>query len=423
MLDHYYVRPKTADRIRALWLGPAIDQYAAWTADRGAAKATVTRNLQALIHFDRFAKNCGATAWTDLPALVDPFVDQWMWEHGAWCTGARARQSLRSHPRTPVEQMLRLLIPGFVGTTTRRPVPFHETAPNFFEYLQRERGLRPATLYQYLYHLRVFEAYLRRRGIGALDEISPALLTSFLLEPGLQGKPLGPDGMQGRVGTLRVFFRYLHRQGVLSADLSRAVPRRRAYGQASLPRAITWSEVERVLAVPDRRAPVGKRDYAMLLLLATYGLRAREVAALQLDDVDWRRAQIHVRARKNGHSTLYPLSATVGDAIIDYLKSGRPSVTDRHIFLRAIAPFTPLPCSAIATRASEYLCRAGVEAPRAGSHTFRHTCVQRLVDADVPFKTIGDYVGHQRADSTQVYGKVAIHLLRQLALGDGEEAL
>lgn len=206
-------------------------------------------------------------------------------------------------------------------------------------------------------------------------------------------------------------------------DLSRAVPRRRVYRQATLPRAITWSEVERVLAVPDRRAPIGKRDYAMLLLLATYGLRARELAALQLDDLDWHRAQIHVTARKNGHSTRYPLSAAVGDALVDYLRSGRPSVSDRHIFLRTIAPFTPLPYSAIATRASEYLHRAGVEAPRAGSHTFRHTCVQRLVDADVPFKTISDYVGHQRSDSTQVYGKVAIHVLRQLALGDGEEAL
>jgi site-specific recombinase XerD len=423
MLEHYYVRPKTADRIRALWLGPAIDRYASWMAERRAAKATVIRNVQALIQLDQFARNRGATTWTDLPALVEPFVDQWMREHGSWCTSNRARQSLRSHPRTPVEQMLRLLIPGFIGTTTRRAVPFQESVPQFFEYLRQERGLRPATLYQYVHHLRVFEAYLRRLGTGAFSEISPALLTAFLLEPGLQGKALGPDGMQGRVGTLRVFLRYLHRQGVLSTDLSRAVLRRRAYRQASLPRAITWSEVERVLAVPDRRAPVGKRDYAMLLLLATYGLRARDVAALQLDDVDWRRAQIHVRARKNGHSTLYPLSATVGDAIVDYLRCGRPAVTDRHIFLRVIAPFTPLPCSAIATRASEYLSRAGVRAPRAGSHTFRHTCVQRLVDADVPFKTIGDYLGHQRADSTQVYGKVAIHLLRQLALGDGEEAL
>jgi len=423
MLDHYYLRPKTADRIRALWLGPAIDQYAAWASERGAAKATVTAHLQALIHFDRFAQSRGATTWTDLPALLEPFVEHWMQAHGTRCTGDRARQSRRSHARTPVEQMVRLLVPGFVGTTTRRPVPFQDTAPQFFDHLRQERGLRSATLYQYVYHLRVFEAYLRRLGSGALSEISPSRLTAFLLEPGLQGQPLGPDGMQGRVGTLRVFLRYLHRQGMLSTDLSRAVPRRRAYRQASLPRAITWSEVERVLAVPDRRAPIGKRDYAMLLLLATYGLRARDVAALQLDDLDWHRAQIHVRARKNGHSTLYPLSTTVGDAIVDYLRSGRPSVSDRHLFLRTIAPFTPLPCSAIATRASEYLHRAGVKAPRAGSHTFRHTCVQRLVDADVPLKTISDYVGHQRSESTQIYGKVAIHVLRQLALGDGEEAL
>ena len=423
MLDHYYVRPKTADRIRGLWLGPAIDRYTAWMAERGAAKATVTRNLQALIHFDQFARNRGAMTWADLPALVEPFVDQWMREHGTWCTSARARQSLRSHPRTPVEQTLRLVIPGFIGTTTRRPVPFQETAPDFFEYLRQERGLRPATLYQYVYHLRVFEAYLRRLGIGAVGEISPALLTTFLMEPGLQGRPLGPDGMQGRGGTLRVFLRYLHRQRILPMDLSRAVPRRRGYRQATLPRAITWGEVERVLAVVDRRTPVGKRDYAILLLLATYGLRAREVASLRLEDIDWPRAQMHVTARKNGHSTIYPLATTVGHALVDYLKAGRPSVADRQIFLRAIAPFTPLPSSAIATRASHYLHVAGVVAPRAGSHTFRHTCVQRLVDADVPFKVIGDYVGHRSADSTQVYGKVAVHLLRQLALGDGEEVL
>jgi integrase len=96
---------------------------------------------------------------------------------------------------------------------------------------------------------------------------------------------------------------------MLLTDLGRAVPRRRVYRQATLPRAITWTEVERVLAVPDRRAPIRKRDYAMLLLLATYGLRARELAALQLDDLDWHSARIHVTARKNGHSTLYPLSA------------------------------------------------------------------------------------------------------------------
>lgn len=156
--------------------------------------------------------------------------------------------------------------------------------------------------------LRVSEAFLHRAGV-AVSAVTPALLTDFLSEPGLRGKPLGPNGMQQRGGSLRVFLRYLHRQRVLSADLSRAIPRRRGYRQATLPRAITWNEVERVLAAVERRTPHGKRDYAILLLLSTYGLRAREVAALTLDDVDWTRAQIHISARKNGHSTIYPLAA------------------------------------------------------------------------------------------------------------------
>jgi len=219
-----------------------------------------------------------------------------------------------------------------------------------------------------------------------------------------------------------VFFRYLYREQVLPADLSRTIPRRRDYRQASLPRAITWNQVERVVAAVERGTPHGKRDYAILLLLATYGLRAREVAALTLDDVDWRRGALHITARKNGHSTTYPLSTAVGEALVEYLKV-RPRVSERQIFLRAMAPFTPLAFYAIASRAGHYLRRAGVEPPRAGSHTFRHACVQRLVEADLSFKAIGDYVGHRSAESTQIYGKVAVHLLRPLALGDGEEAL
>jgi site-specific recombinase XerD len=289
-------------------------------------------------------------------------------------------------------------------------------APGFFEHLEHERGLRQTTRHIYAHHLRVFEAYLGRTGVP-VTAVTPLLLNEFLRQPGLQGRALGPNSMQQRGGTLRAFFRYLHRQRVMPTDLSRVIPKRRAYRQAALPRAITWSEVERVLATVERRTPHGKRDYAMLLLLATYGLRAREVAALTLDD-----GQLHINARKNGHSTIYPLATGVGEALVNYLKV-RPAVPDRQIFLRAMAPFTPVAFHVISSRACHYLQRAGVAPPRAGSHTFRHACVQRLVEADLSFKTIGDYVGHRSSESTQVYGKVAVHLLRQLALGDGEEAL
>ena len=421
MLESIFVRPQTVDRIRALWLGPAIEGYVGWLIERRNAPSYIRSCVTTLDRFNDFAWSRGARTWDDLPAHISAFVEHQLRERGASSRTVKDRRTILSQARSPVEQLLRLLVPGFVGHTTRRVTPFAGVAPGFFDHLEHERGLREQTRRLYAHNLRVFEAYLRRTGVTVAD-VTPAILTEFLSEPGLRGKVLGPTAMQQRGGTLRVFFRYLHRQRVVSADLGRAIPRRRGYRQASLPRAITWSEVERVLAAVERRTPHGKRDYAILLLLATYGLRAREVAALTLDDVDWTRAQLHISARKNGHATIYPLATSVGDAIVEYLKV-RPPVPDRLIFLRAMAPFTPLAFHVISSRACHYLQRAGVAPPRAGSHTFRHACVQRLVEADFCFKAIGDYVGHRSADSTQVYGKVAVHLLRQLALGDGEEAL
>lgn len=154
-----------------------------------------------------------------------------------------------------------------------------------------------------------------------------------------------------------------------------------------------------------------------------YGLRGREVAALTLDDIDWRRERLGVPERKAGHSTAYPLSPPVGEAIADYLRHGRPPTPDRHVFMRAMAPVEPLGAAAVSACASRHLLAAGVEVPRPGSHTLRHTCVQRLVDADFGLKEIGDFVGHRSPASTDIYAKVAVESLRQVALGDGEDVL
>ena len=179
-----------------------------------------------------------------------------------------------------------------------------------------------------------------------------------------------------------------------------------------------------MLEAVDRRTVVGRRDYAMLLLLVTYGLRAREVAALTLDDIDWSHDRLRIPERKAGHSTAYPLSPLVGEAIIDYLKSGRPTTQSRRVFFRSIAPCEPIEFNAVSCRVTYYLQQAGIVVPRSGSHTLRHTCVQRLVDAGWPLRSIGDYVGHRSPASTEVYSKVAIETLREVACGsDGEEEI
>jgi integrase len=152
-------------------------------------------------------------------------------------------------------------------------------------------------------------------------------------------------------------------------------------------------------------------------------LRGREVAALTLNDIDWKHERLAIPERKAGHSTAFPLSKSVGEAIIDYLQHGRPKTPDRHVFFRSAAPLQPIGSAAVSSCARQYLLRAGVHVPRPGSHTLRHTLVQRLVDADFSLKEIGDFVGHRSPASTQIYGKVALESLRQVALGDGEEVL
>jgi site-specific recombinase XerD len=222
---------------------------------------------------------------------------------------------------------------------------------------------------------------------------------------------------------LRMFLGYLLRERLIPRDLRPAVEAPRTYRLAALPRSISWDEVRRLLEVVDRRTPLGKRDYAILLLLVTYGLRAREVAALTLDDLDWKHDRIRVPERKAGHSTAYPLSPLVGEALVEYLRHGRPATSERALFFQAHAPYAPVTWVAISQRSARYLRKAGITVSRAGSHTLRHTCVQRLLNTGFDLKTIGDYVGHGSPSSTIVYTKVDVETLRTVALGDGEAVI
>lgn len=420
MLERYYALPTTADRIRALWLGPAIERYAAWLAERGISGARGRGCIEVVIQFNRFAQAHGAQEWSALPALVDSFIARRTRQRGQRRRERHASQTLRSMFRSPIEQLLRLAVPGYVGTIRHLAWPFSASAPHFPEYLRGERGLRWPTVQRYADHLRALERYCGKTGIAELSELTPRIITEFLMARARQvhARQLGGCG-----SVLRVFLRYLHREGILARDLSRTVPRGRVYRNAAIPRAISWSDVERTVTGIDRRTPLGKRDYAILLLLATYGLRANEVAALKLEDLDWPSARFHVVDRKAGNTTVYPLAGTVGDAIVTYLREGRPACNDRHVFLTVRAPFRPLMYWDVSQRAAWHLRKAGVRISRAGSHTLRHSCVQRLVEADVPFKVIGDYIGHRTDVATQIYAKVAVHKLRPLAVGAAEDIL
>jgi integrase/recombinase XerD len=420
MLEKYFVKPQTLDRIRAHWLGEPVERYVTWLNEQGYGARNVFRRVPLLLRFGTHAQANGAKTWEELPQHVQSFVDGWTREHGLNRRTQRTRKSVAHEVRGPIEQMIRLLVPGFAITGRRKPFPFAAQAPGFVAHLRDERGLRPATLLTYRHYLRHLDSYLTDIKVGSLRELSPAILSAFVTN---KGEGWGMSMVGGLCGSLRVFLRYLFREKVIAKDLSQTVEGPKKYRLASIPRSISWPEVERMLAVVDRRSAVGKRDYAILLLLVTYGLRGREVAALALEDIDWERERLKVPERKAGHSTAYPLSPIVGQAIVDYLKHGRPQTADRHIFYRVMAPLAPMTDGAVSSRASYYLHQAGVPVPRPGSHTLRHTCVQRLIDAHFSLKVIGDYVGHASPESTAIYAKVSLENLREVALGDGEEVV
>lgn len=422
MLENYYIRPVTVDRIRSSWIAAAIEQYVSWLAAHGYSQRTVLRRVPLLVAFGEFAKSQGATEVAHLPDHVEPFVRAWIADRARPKNTRRARRKIGQCVRNPIRQMLRLVIPGYVGLCRpHKPEnPFEAQAPRFLAYLTEEKGLRPRSIQQYRFHLRQFAAYLDQVGLKDLAHLSPIVLSGFIAQ---YGPRIAWPTLRNACGTLRVFLRYLHREGILLKDLSSLVEFPQSYRHAGVPRSISWEQVEQVLAAVDRRSVCGKRDYAMLLLLATYGLRACEVAALTLDDLDWRNERLKVRDRKAGNTTTYPLSAVVGAAIIDYIKNARPATTDRQVFLRICAPLVPIGSAAVTCRAAHYIRKAGIKVPRAGSHTLRHSCVQRLLNANFSLKQIGDYIGHRNASSTQIYGKIAIEQLREVAQGDGEDVL
>lgn len=425
MLETYFIKPETVDRIRGSWISTEIERYVAWLAEHGYRPRVVFRRVPLLVAFGEFARRHGAGSVDDLPAHADAFVRMRVGEHarsGRRTVGQERLARYAREVRGPIEQMLDIVFSGErLGRRRRRDDPFSLAAPQFFEHLVAERGLRPATLHLYRYNLRRFSAYLERVGVEALGDLSPALLGAFIADAA--GSGLSRTSVRDLCGVLRVFLRYARREGLFASDLAASVEWPQVYRLSTIPRSIAWNDVGRVLGAVDRRTVAGRRDFAILLLLVTYGLRGREVAALTLDDIDWKRERLAVPERKAGHATAFPLSGAVGAAIVDYLRRGRPETADRHLFFRAVAPVRPITSAAVSSCARHYLLAAGIDVPRPGSHTLRHTAVQRLVDTDFSLKTIGDFVGHRSPASTEIYAKVAVETLRGVALGDGEEVL
>ena len=298
----------------------------------------------------------------------------------------------------------------------KRPVSVDEgerTAADFKRYLAQERGLSAAILHTYLPVVRQF---LRERfGCGPI-EFSALCATDLTRFVQRHAHERSPRTAQHMVGALRAFLRYLRYQGKITSDLAACVPTVANWSFSTLPRFLQPGQVQQVIGHCNRRTALGRRNYAILLLLARLGLRAGEVVAMTLDDIDWKAGHLTVRG-KGGRGAQMPLPAEVGSAIAGYLQDGRPRCTSRRLFIREHAPRVGFANSAgISTLVQRALAHAGVDSPHTGAHVFRHTLAVEMLRHGASLGEIGELLRHQHPDTTQIYAKVDLSALRPLAL-------
>jgi integrase/recombinase XerD len=293
--------------------------------------------------------------------------------------------------------------------------PAGEIAADYGHYLKYEQGLAGATIEKCEKTALQFLIGRFGRGEVHLRDLRAADAINFVQH---QAKRMQANGLKNIVTGLRSFLRYAQYRGEVGAELVAAVPAVATWATTPiLPRAISAEHAQRALDSCDRGTTVGRRDYAVLLLLARLGLRSCEILRLQLDDIDWDSAHLRVRG-KGGHECLLPLPTDVGEAIATYLEQGRPISKDRHLFLRALAPVRGLMegSDAIGTIVRYALRRAKVDAPHRGSHQFRHALAVRMLQHGASLPEIGEMLRHRSPQSTSIYAKVDVRSLRALAL-------
>jgi len=289
--------------------------------------------------------------------------------------------------------------------------PAQKLVDEFSRYLQQERRLSAVATDRYVGLVRHW--LTDRYGDGATDlaSLSAGETVAYVRR---RAPTMARPSAKLLVSAMRSFLNYARYKGLIQQDLAVGIPPVANWTRTSIPRGLPAQDVHRVLAHCNRRRPAGRRDYAILLLLARLGLRACEIARLSLDDIDWKAGLLTVRGK--GDVSQLPLPPDVGRAIATYLKSGRPCSTSRHVFLRGVAP--PIPFKrpgSIGTVVGHALRRAKIDSMRTGSHQFRHTLATEMLRRGASLAEIGEVLRHRSIQTTTIYTKVDLVALRSLA--------
>lgn len=299
------------------------------------------------------------------------------------------------------------------------PIPFEQQLERFVTWMRDERGLSPATIYVRSRRVATFLRWCGKTGRD-LATLQPDDIDAFFLT--FSAQQWSRISIATLATGLRVFLRHAGSTGACERRLADSIRGPRAYELESLPLALGWEDVRRVLASVQSDAPRDVRDRAILMLLAIYGLRSGEVATLRVDQIDWARRQLSILRLKRRQPQVYPLLRSVAESLAHYIDTVRPAACHYdEVFIRMQAPRRPITPMAVYYVVSQRLRALDIKAAHLGPHALRHSCAVKLLAEGLTLKEIGDHLGHRSTAATMTYTKVDMVGLREVGdfdLGD-----
>jgi len=405
-IESYYHRPAMLSRLREGPLGCYIDLFADQLQREGHCQQGAWRNLRVVSDFSHWL----ARRHLDVGDISEQTV-------GAYQSFRRRYRCPAIFDRPALNRLLRTL--RDLGACPPRPIAASDFAAQieeeFTHHLLQDRGLAKVSVAR---HLPVVRMFLQERRIACVRDISKLTGKDILDFVERHVHDHSPRSAQLMCWTLRSFARFMRYRDYMTSDLAAVVPSIRRWNLASLPSYLLPDQIQSVLLDASKRdTPVGRRDYAILLLLARLGLRANEIVSLDLDDIDWRAGTLVVHGKGRRCSEL-PLPADVGVALANYFKRGRPQSRSRRVFVRHLAPHRGLASSsAVFYIARSALDRVGIDAVATrGAHLFRHSLATQLLRSGASLTQIGQLLRHESPDTTRIYAKVDVDALRALGL-------
>lgn len=397
------IRPKSHQKYLALPIfGPFLDDFTQWSHLHGYKLSTIRNQLKDSRHIIVFLQNQGLRFIGELTHFdFEKACKHFRQNHPNIAGTVRRLQKF-------LEESGDLLPPP--------PVPKTRTdkeLEHFTVYLKNVRGLSDTTIRS---HLRYLVRFLTQidfdTNMQALPFLTLKQIEDFIC---ICSKTLNRHSLQHVVGYLRAFLRFEYGKGILQSQLYKMIDTPRIYRLEKIPHSLPWSIVNNLLNSIDRTDTQGIRNYAMLLLITTYGLRSCEVVSLTLDDFNWRASTVRILQGKTENNLVLPLINDVGQALIDYL-ARRPELPCREVFLRIRAPGGPLKPTAVAEAFQRQVRLSGLNIPFEGPHCLRHSYAVHLLRLGTSVKVIGDILGHRNPESTCIYLRLDIDDLRNVAL-------